>query len=447
MTADTIELPPVEVEAPALPPEEEEPPITQLRPPGGLPPIWPWPPEVAEVIVSGQISNTWESVEVQINYAEAWPSFKFQTVEGQNQDVQGGGRAPMYLPGQYVQIKLGGQLAVTGIIVTRQTAYDATHHQIQFEGRGVTWLAARASHLDTTGNFDGMSFLEAAETVLAPFAGDGVGITIRGELDPKPFPKLQIQPGETIWNFIERIGRPRGVVIGTDPKGNFIFTGYHTTEPGDMVIEGKNIKTCNAILSIEGIFSEYDVRGSQPGDDQTNGAAASEVHGEHPGDLGKYSARSYSPNLTPAEEPGDQSDMQDRAKHEHEWHDFTYAQAVVTVYGWLQQNGLLWQAGQSVLLYSPMIPFNQVMSVQRVTFTQSSAHGTLTTLDLVLPGLLQGSALFNVSKGVPDISDKPKEGTTPQKQPLPQQQHGAPRAQQAPPLAPPANPFADWRIF
>jgi prophage tail gpP-like protein len=401
----SIELPPIEVPQPehsepkgtgagdAVPPgnvwtPEGEPDATIMRPPGGLPTVWPWPPEVAEVIVDGAVSNTWESVEVQLNYGEAYPSFKFQTVEGQNQDVQGGGRAPMYRPGQYVLIKLGGQIAVTGIIVVRQTAYDAKHHQIQFEGRGVTWLASRASHVGQSqsgqsGNFDGMNFIEVAAQLLAPFAGDGVSYKVRGNIDMRPFPKLQINPGETIWNFMERIARPRGIVVSTNETGAFIFTGYHEAVAVDMLIEGVNIKTCNAIMSIDGVYSEYDVRGQQPGDDQTNGAGASEVQGTYPGMLGFYSQRSYSPNLTPAEQPGDQQDMEDRAKHEHEWRDYTYKQAIVTVYGWLQQDGSLWRPGDSVRIYSPMIPFNEVMSIQRVTFTQNNSHGTLTTLELV----------------------------------------------------------------
>lgn len=456
----SVQLPEITVTAPAPAapvsaptPSPQVPPLPQnppsMRPAQGLPTQIPYPPEIAEVSVSGIVSSTWESVMVQINYAEAWPIFKFQTAEGQNQDVQGGGVAPMYMPGQYVQITLGGQLAVTGIIVKRETAYDAQHHQVQFEGYGVTWLAARASHVDKSdsgqsGNFDGMSFIQAAAAVLAPFAGDGVGYTVVGSLDPTPFKRLQIEPGETIWNFLERIARPRGVVVGTDPKGNFIFTGYHSVPAGDALVEGLNIKSCNAILSIDGIYSEYDVRGQTAGDDSNNGAQAAEQQGYFGGALGAYSARSYSPNLTPAEQPvWGQPELQDRAKHEHEWHDYTYAQAVVTVYGWLQQNGLLWQAGQGVMLYSPMIPFNQIMAVQRVTFTQDSQRGTLTTLDLVLPGLLQGTSEFNVANGVPDISDTP----APQP-PQPQYQQG-----QAPTpnsivqgafdaLTPPANPFA-----
>ena len=55
--------------------------VSPTRTQAGLPTQIPFPPEVAEVRVSGQISSFWESVMVQINYAEAWPIFKFQTAE------------------------------------------------------------------------------------------------------------------------------------------------------------------------------------------------------------------------------------------------------------------------------------------------------------------------------------------------------------------------------
>ena len=66
--------------------------------PSGLPTQIPYPPEIAEVRVSGQISNTWESVMVQINYAEAWPIFKFQPAEAtlSNLNLQSSaGRLPL----------------------------------------------------------------------------------------------------------------------------------------------------------------------------------------------------------------------------------------------------------------------------------------------------------------------------------------------------------------
>jgi hypothetical protein len=51
--------------------------------------------------------------------------------------------------------------------------------------------------------------------------------------------KLQNEKGELIWDFLERIARPRGVVMGSDELGNILLIGNHT---GDIV--GQLADTC-----------------------------------------------------------------------------------------------------------------------------------------------------------------------------------------------------------
>jgi prophage tail gpP-like protein len=58
--------------------------------------------------------------------------------------------------------------------------------------------------------------------VIAPF---GVGVKTIGTLNPTPFARLQVEPGEKLWDFLERIARPRGIVMGSDHLGNFLLIG------------------------------------------------------------------------------------------------------------------------------------------------------------------------------------------------------------------------------
>jgi prophage tail gpP-like protein len=382
-----------------------------------LPARTPYAPEVAIVEVRGSNFYDWESVWVQHRFAEAWPIFRFTAAE----------RTPpstlatlQFMPGDFATIYLGGVLAIRGVIVTRQTAYDAKNHAVQLEGYGVTWLAARASHLDEDGNFDGMSFIQAAARVLAPFAGQGVGWTVDGVLDSTPFARLQIEPGETIWNFLERIARVRGILIGTDSKGNFVFTGPHSTPPTDQLVEGQNILRCQAILSAEYLYSEYDVRGQTAASDSNAGSQASEVQGQAGGAL-----QMYSPQLTPAEQPlWSQGEAFTRANYEHVWHDYTYATATITVQGWLRNNGDIWRVGDTVHVTSPMAVLDMDMAIQTATFTQDRQNGTLTSLELVDPRLQRGTSDFNLNNPnvpAPDTSQpaQPSPPNTPQAEPPP----------------------------
>jgi prophage tail gpP-like protein len=358
-----------------------------------FPPPTPNPDEVATILVNGRQFDDWESVWVQHRYAEAWPLFRFTAAE----------RDPLpelwttlqFKPGDECAIYLGGILAIVGVITVRQVAYDANSHGVQLQGKGVTWYAAEGSIIDKDGNFDNQNFEQAANRVIAPF---GVGVKTIGTLNPTPFARLQVEPGEKLWDFLERIARPRGIVMGSDHLGNFLLIGEHAAGVDDQLIEGQNILRCQCIISIENIRSEYLVRGQTAASDEQHGAQASEQEGKVPG-----SARRYSPYLTTAEQPvWSMAEVRDRARNESIWHEGDELHAVITVQGWLRSNGDLWRVGQNVYVYSPMAMLDMVMTIQTATFTQDSGSGTLTTLECVPPFLLRGSSDYNVAKaGVP----------------------------------------------
>jgi prophage tail gpP-like protein len=340
------------------------------------------PQEVATILVGGGAYYTdWESVFVQNRWVDAWHTFRFTAAERDR--PTGTLMQDLHLkPGDECAIYLGGELAISGVILVRQTSYDANSHGVMLQGTGRTWYAARASILDKDGNFDKMSFEQAAKRVIAPL---GVNAKVVGTLDATPFEKLQLQPGETLWAFLERIARPRGIVMGSDHLGNFLLIGDHQKSPGDWLIEGQNILRCQATQSVEAMFSDYVVRGSTAGGDGKYGRQASEQEA-----LVKGTAKRYSPQLTPAEQPvWNLAEVAARANNEMVWHEGTEIRVSVTVQGWFRPSGGIWRTGEQVVLVSPMALLNMALKIETITFTQDSASGTLTQLELVAPWLLK----------------------------------------------------------
>jgi prophage tail gpP-like protein len=349
----------------------------------------PNPAEVATIIVGGRRWDDWTNVMVEHRYAEAWPHFKFSSVE----------RGPIqFRPGQECAIYLGGVLAIVGVITVRQVAYDANNHGVQLMGKGVTWYASKSSIIDETGDFDGQTFEQVARKVIAPF---GVGVKTIGKLNDIPFQRLQIEPGEKLWDSLERLARPKGVVIGSDHLGNFLLIGEHTDPVEENLVEGVNIKSLQCLNTVEHTHSEYRVGSQSPGTDDHNGAAASQQQASVPG-----TAVRYSPLLTSAEQPvWDQSEVLDRARNESIWHEGSTGQASVTVQGWFRRPGQLWRAGTNVHVYSPMALLDEVMTIQSCLFSQEGGGGTTTTLECVPPFLLRGGGSFNV--GAPSVAQDP----------------------------------------
>jgi prophage tail gpP-like protein len=387
----------------------------------------PNPEEVAEVIVNNVRFKDWLSVWVQHRYADAWPQFRFTSAE--REPVPTLWDKVQHKPCDRVVITLAGVPAVVGgYIITRQVAYDAKNHQVMLHGVGRTWFAARASIWHTTGNFDGKTLEQTCREIWAPFP---VTPEVIGTLDAEPFVKLRHQPGESTWNFAERIARVRKCVLGSTYTGNFLMIGDHVGRITADLIEGKNILKCQCTRTKKDVFGPYIFIGQIAGTDQSRGRPVSEPSGE-----AKGTPCMYSPLVTPAEQPvSAQAELKKRAEYESQWHEGAVIQASITVQGWLRpgrrvdpsatEEGLaqvigvkdIWRVGDDVNVWSPMamlVATNGgpvVLKIQTATFTQDDKSGTLTTLDLVLPWLMNDKIQVDISMP-PGYNTAPGPGTT-----------------------------------
>jgi prophage tail gpP-like protein len=365
----------------------------------------PNPDETATLKVRGSVFSDWKSVWVQSRYAEDAPLFRFTATE--REPIPNLWTKLQFKPGDSCEIELGGLLVVTGIIETRQVAYDANNHAVQLEGVGVTRWASRSSVKHPTGNFNNKTFEQVGREVLAPYE---VGLEIIGKLNAIPFKVLQLHPGETVWDFLERIARPRGIIIGSNEKGEFLFIDHHIGSVVEQLEEGKNILKCQAIITVKHTYKEYPVRGQTAASDDQHGTDASEQECYAYGST----APRFSHLLTPAEQPvWGKGEICDRAHNEAIWHEGTVINVTVTVQGWLRRRagGLkaLWRAGDDVYIKSPMAMLNEILKIQTVTFTQDRESGTLTTLELVAPWYLKDDIGLNV--GTPSVPEQPTVGT------------------------------------
>jgi prophage tail gpP-like protein len=340
--------------------------------------------ETATIDVNGRRFSDWETVLVELPWAESEPHFKFTTAD--QVEVPMNWQLLQLKPGDECAIYLGRHLAVAGVIITRQVAYDANSHGVMLDGVGVQWYAGRSSIVpegnEPVGNYDGMSFKQVADTVLAK---TGIQCVPVGILDATPFARLQCEPGETIWAFLERIARPRGIVMGSDNKGNLLAIGKHTSPPTADLIESVNIKKAQVTITVENNHNFYLMYGQTAADDKQNGTDASEQKAQIGG-----TATRYSPLLTTAEQPvWSQAELQARVANEARWHEGTIIQATITVQGWMRpSDNQLWAPGSNIRVYSPMAMLDQVLKAQTVRYMQSRQGGTETVLELVIPELL-----------------------------------------------------------
>lgn len=343
--------------------------------------------EIATLRVNNLVFHDWESVWVKINWADGWPEFRFTAAE--RDPVPNVWDTVQFRPGDFCAVDLAGQQAVNGIILNRQVAYDATNHGVQLYGRGLQWAAASSSGQSETGSFDNMTFEAIARKVLAPYPS---GIQVVGMLDPTIFDKVQQQPGELNFDFLEKLARVRGIVLGSDHLGNHLLIGEHTMPVVQQLIEGYNILKLQSVWNIEWKSQLYAITGQHAGSDDSNMADAALKKAQIPGTMPvfKYFEQVVEQNVKKPTE------MQMRAYYEAIWREGSELTVTATVQGWLRDGVNLWRAGENVYILSPMAILDFVMKIQSVTYTQDSKGGTTTTLELVMPWALRGGSNYKM---------------------------------------------------
>lgn len=335
------------------------------------------PDDVATLIVNGMEFDDWESVNIHVDYFSSQSEFRFTAAE---RDFPAGA-LKQFGPGDSVAIYLGNQLVIDGFLELRQIAYDGYRHHVELRGVNDTGPVMRSSVHTESGSFDGMPWQEVATKVLSAY---DIGLKVVGTLNPIPFVRLQAQPGEMVWDFLERLARPRGIRLGNDAFSNVLAVGLYDGEPYDALIEGQNIKRCQAIFHQEHSFAQIETIGQvAAGSTGVMGTDASEQFAYAPGP-GYYPS---STNIVPSEQPVlGKGELQDRANWEATWQKSDQTRVFITVVGWYRTPKiLLWAPLQEIIVSSPMIPMNSVMTIQNVTFKQDSSNGTETEIELKFP--------------------------------------------------------------
>lgn len=284
-------------------------------------------------------------------------------------------------PGDSCTVLLDGILAVTGSVDAVSYDYDDNSHRVSISGRSKTADPVDSSaELKGGGQVKNKKLDEIAKEAMQPF-----GVTVKAETDTgDPFPNEQVWPGETAFDFVERLARQRGVLVHDDRDGNMVLSRGPAGGAVAELIEGVNIEKAGAQHRMDERHSEYTVKGQRKGDDQVNGERAAHVTASVKDEFVKR----HRPLVVLAEDFTDIKDARLRADWEMTHRAGKSVSARVEVVGWTRAAGSLWDAGELYLLDSPMLAINRDMACQDVEWTIDNQSGTMTRMSLVPPEAL-----------------------------------------------------------
>lgn len=355
-------------------------------------------PSLTELKVNGAIYGGWQSMRVHRSIEHISGSFDLATTER----WPGQPTATPLRPGNACQVLLDGDPVITGHVDTVETHYDAGSHSIRVTGRDKTGDLVDCSAIYKTGQWHKISIDRLARDLVAPF-----GIKVVMEVEPGPaFDRHNIEPGETVFDCLERAARLRALLLTSNAEGDLVITRAARELIPDRLVEGVNILTARGEFSWRDRFSIYTVKGQELATDDFYGSHASEVSASVKDEV----ISRYRPKIVLAEDHGHSHTLRDRAEWERNVRMGRGNLGSITVQGWRHSGGQLWQPNTRVQVVSPLMWLDAPMLIVGCTYMLDE-RGTRTELSIARPEafeLMEGIGLSKLRKKLHDKERREK---------------------------------------
>ena len=247
---------------------------------------------------------------------------------------------------QECELRLNNTLVLSGVVDDAMPSYDARQHAITVRGR------SKARNLVDCGRpaqqWRNQNLLQLARVLAGPF-----GIDVRSDVDVgASFERPAIEPGQTSFEFLEKLARQRGVRFISDPDGTLVITGVGTKLAPDVLQLGGNIRSASGNFSARDRFHSVTVLGQRVGTDWAHGDASA----QNKGVAIDESIDTQRTHYIISENAADSTDCKIRAQ----WHlntAFGRSQALTyTVNGW-ENSGGLWEPNTLVQVHDKWMGF------------------------------------------------------------------------------------------
>lgn len=340
------------------------------------------PKEVATIETSkGQYSD-WETVSVAVRITEWYPTCQFETSEESEMPVSWD--KLQLAPGDHVKVFLGGEPAVDGYIIERHSAYDKRNHAVRLVAVGKTFdLVNSTVPPDQLGNHDGKTWRQFATDLTKHL---GIKVEPAGKIDDTPLENIQVQPGETIANALEKAARMKVIMVGSTKEGNLLALGQHEARLAGELVEGDNILSANCAIRDEFLYRNIIAYAQKPGTNLQWGDEANKLVSRLKGSSNRNRYMTFNAELA-----ANQHDLDNRALMELKFTEGGIIEAHITVQGWFKPDGDLWQAGEYYWVKSPSLMLKTILGCRATIYQQSNGGGTTTTLEMVDPAHMNGN--------------------------------------------------------
>lgn len=273
--------------------------------------------------------------------------------------------------GDVCEVYIGADKLLTGYVDATPIRYDGKSVSVGVKGRSKTADLVDCSAVHKTGQWRNAKIERIAADLAAPF-----GISVIAEASTgAAVVEHQIQPGETVFECVDRLLTLRQLLATDDASGRMVFVNAGSGGSAATALKyGENILSADAPLDYKDVFSNYTVNGQRSGTDEDSGSALSATASASDAAIARHR-----PLVIVQNGQVNAQICADRARFERVHRAAKALETTYTVQGWRQADGSLWLPNQLVRVTDPVIGFDAELLIVEVTWRKSE-EGTKTVL-------------------------------------------------------------------
>jgi len=264
------------------------------------------------------------------------------------------------IPGSRIHCHLGKEAMFEGYVDTHGTNITPGAKNITISGRDKTADLIDCSHIGPS-EFNDLGLFQKATQLVTPFGikalnPDGVSL---GAI----FKKFTIRQGESVFEALSRAAKQREIILLTSTHGNLVLTKRANKRAGTELVEGINMTLTGSTFDNTERFSEYIVKGQQPGvlgtaKDASESKASSK-------DLG---IDRYRPLVIINDNASDLDAAQKKANFENSFRAAKGFSISCSVVDWRKADGSMWKINELVPVEAPSVGVKETLLVKEVNY-------------------------------------------------------------------------------
>lgn len=292
-------------------------------------------------------------------------------------DRWGGSSQPMSIvPGAKCKVTIDGETVIDGYVDTVELSIEAETHTIRVSGRDKAGDLIDCAAASGTGEWKNLKLEDLITQLVQPF-----GLMVKAEVDTgEKIPKFNVEQGMSVFEAIQKLCNLRGCLALSDREGQIIITRAGETKAATDIVFGVNLLEGSATYDYTERFSDYIVKGQRRGDDNVDAKTAATAKGK----VTDSNVKRYRPMLVIADGQADKAKADVRARWEAAVRRGKSRSYEVTVHGWKDSGGNLWEINQIVTLKVRPLGINGELLIASVSFLLDDS-GEKTRLKLVPP--------------------------------------------------------------